>query len=56
MRDLTVSEVKEVSGGISWAEGGLAIIALGFSSPVTALFGAAIGGSMLFIDYQITHK
>ena len=53
MRDLSVSEVKEVSGGIGWGGAGLAIITLGFMSPITLGFGLAIGGSMLFIDSQL---
>ena len=51
MRELTSEEVEQVNGGIGWGSGGLAIIAIGFASPVTAPFGVAIGGSMLLLDY-----
>jgi len=52
MRDLTVSEVEEVSGGITAGEAGLTIISLGFFSPVTMGFGLAIGGALIFSEYM----
>ena len=51
MRDLTVSEVEEVSGGITEGEAGLAIIALGFMAPATIGFGFFIGGALIFSEY-----
>jgi hypothetical protein len=50
MRDLTVSEVEDVSGGITEGEAGMAIISLGFLSPVTIGFGLAIGGALIFSE------
>ena len=53
MRDLTVEETEQVSGGLDWGTSGATIIALGLSGGLaTGLFGLAIGGSMLFIDYH----
>ena len=50
MRELTAAEMQQVNGGLGWAEGGTAIMALGFLSPVTAGFGFFIGMSMLAVD------
>jgi len=53
MRKLNSVEISQVSGGLNWGEGGLAIIALGFAGgPVTAGFGLAIGGSMIYTSYR----
>lgn len=49
MRELTEGEVDSVHGGLGWDTGSLAIIGLGFAGgPATAMFGLAVGGSMLF--------
>lgn len=49
MRELTESEVDSVHGGLGWDAGAMGIIGLGFvGGPATAIFGLAIGGSMLF--------
>ena len=54
MRELTSQEVNDVSGGLDWGSGGLAVISLGFMSPVTTGFGLAIGGSMLLVDLYLS--
>lgn len=53
MQQLIDCEVDAVNGGrLDWDSGGLAVIGLGFAGgPATALFGLAIGGSMLAIGY-----
>ncbi|WP_218352885.1 hypothetical protein [Alteromonas lipotrueiana] len=53
MQPLIDCEVDAVNGGrLDWDSGGLAVIGLGFAGgPATALFGLAIGGSMLGIGY-----
>lgn len=52
MKELTPEEIDLVSGGLDWGEGGLSVIALGWSGGLaTGLFGTAVGGSMLVIDY-----
>lgn len=50
---LEESEVQLVSGArLDWDSGGLAVIGLGFAGgPATALFGLAVGGSMLVIGH-----
>ncbi len=50
MRELTCSEVEEVSGGLGWGDGGAAVIALGVAGGVsTGLFGVAVGFAMLYV-------
>ncbi|WP_170145502.1 hypothetical protein [Salinimonas sediminis] len=53
MQQLKEEEVNHVNGGrLDWDSGGLAVIGLGFAGgPATALFGLAVGGSMLAIGY-----
>lgn len=54
MRELTEQEVEQVSGGLDWGDGGTAVIAIGFvGGPATALFGMAVGGAMLYMDYKL---
>ncbi|MGH8156998.1 MAG: hypothetical protein ACREPQ_02670 [Rhodanobacter sp.] len=50
MKELTVMEVEQVSGGgLSPAEGGVAIIALGLmGGPFTMAFGLTVGIPLLF--------
>jgi hypothetical protein len=51
VRELTQEEVELVSGGLDAGTGGVTIIGLGFAGgPATALFGLAIGGSLLYLD------
>ena len=49
MRELTAREMDQVQGGLGLEAAGLAIIGLGFLTPVTAGFGLAIGGSLLYL-------
>jgi hypothetical protein len=50
MRELKAEELNDVSGGLDWDSGGLAIISIGMAGgPATALFGFAIGGAMLYV-------
>jgi hypothetical protein len=52
MKVLNESEVQMVSGGISFTEGGGAIIGLGFAGgPATAAFGLLVGGACLVVGY-----
>ncbi len=53
MNELTINEIEQVSGGMDdWTSGGIAVLGLGFAGgPVTAGFGLAVGGSMIFIGY-----
>ena len=52
MQELTVNEVNEVSGGLSFTEGGVAIIGLGFvGGPATAAFGLLVGGACLLVGH-----
>lgn len=52
-RELSVAEIDAVAGGMSdWTAGGMAVIGLGVTGgPVTAGFGLAIGGAMMFLGY-----
>ena len=51
MSNLSDDEIDMVSGGMDATTGGLAIIGLGLAGgPVTAVFGLAIGGSLLYLD------
>jgi hypothetical protein len=51
IRELSDAEIELVSGGLDASTGGLAIIGLGFAGgPATAVFGLAIGGSLLYLD------
>ncbi|MBD3649396.1 MAG: hypothetical protein HUJ31_18535 [Pseudomonadales bacterium] len=54
MRELTAAEVEQVSGGLDWVEGGIAVMALGISGGLaTGLLGLGIGGAMLVVGtYQ----
>lgn len=50
MQELTVNEVDAVSGGLTFSEGGMAIIGLGFcGGPATAAFGLLVGGACLYL-------
>ena len=49
MRELTESEVEQVSGGLSWTEGGLAVLGLATTTPLTMAFGYPIAGAMILI-------
>jgi len=49
MRELTKSEVKQVSGGLTWTEGGLAVLGLSATTPLTFLFGFPIAAAMLYV-------
>lgn len=55
MRQLTEAEVDEVSGGLDWGSGGVAVLGLGFTAATfgvsVPLFAAAVGGSMLYLHY-----
>lgn len=56
MRTLTEAEVDMVAGGRSgsdWTTAAYAIIGIGLAGGVaTGLFGLAVGGSMLYVDYN----
>ena len=57
MRELNRQEIQQVSGGLNWTEGGVAIIGLGIAGgPVTAGFGLAVGGAMLYTGYVLGNK
>jgi hypothetical protein len=44
--------VNEVSGGLSFTEGGVAIIGLGLAGgPATGAFGLLVGGACLLVGY-----
>jgi hypothetical protein len=50
MRELRTEELDDVSGGLGWNSGGLAVMSIGLAGgPATALFGFAIGGAMLYV-------
>ncbi|QIB65712.1 hypothetical protein [Kineobactrum salinum] len=51
--ELSTAEIDMVAGGMSdWTAGGMAVIGLGITGgPVTAGFGLAIGGAMMFIGH-----
>ncbi|MBL4682836.1 MAG: hypothetical protein JKY88_19260 [Pseudomonadales bacterium] len=53
MEDLTIDEMREVSGGLGLESGGLAIIAIGLATAATAGFGLAIGGALLYVSYRM---
>lgn len=57
MRVLTEAEVDQVSGGVSreqWRSAAYAIMGLGAAGGLaTGVFGLAIGGSMLYVDYRL---
>jgi len=55
MRELNMNEVEAVDGGLTFSEGGAAIIAIGFAGgPATAAFGLLVGGACLFVGYYQT--
>jgi bacteriocin-like protein len=50
--ELNEQELQNVNGGLSFTEGGLAIIGLGFAGgPATAAFGLLVGGACLYVGY-----
>lgn len=51
MRELTENELEQISGGLSWTEGGLTILTLSAVSPVTFAFGAPIAAGMLTVAH-----
>ncbi|MET3654883.1 hypothetical protein [Dyella japonica] len=53
MQELSMQDVNEVSGaGLSFSEGGAAIIALGLCGTVaTGGFGLLVGGACLLVGY-----
>jgi hypothetical protein len=52
MNELNINEMEEVFGGLSFTEGGAAIIGLGFvGGPATAAFGLLVGGACLFVGH-----
>jgi len=54
MQDLTIDEMQEVSGGLSFETGGLAIMALGIGGGIaTGGFGLAIGGALLYLSTRM---
>lgn len=60
MRELNVSEIEQVSGGMSPADGGAASLALAATAaiacaPFAAGFGLAAGVGLLYIAYT-QHK
>lgn len=58
MRELTLIEMEQVSGGLSdFQSAGIAVIGLGLAGgPVTAGFGLAIGGAMLYVGHYQNYK
>ena len=53
MKDLTLNQIEEVSGGMNdWTAGGIAVIAIGVGGTVaTGGFGLLVGGAMLVIGH-----
>lgn len=53
MCELTPKDVQDVSGGrLDWDSGGALVIGMGLAGgPAKALFGLAVGGSMLVIGH-----
>ncbi|WP_201315134.1 hypothetical protein [Dyella sp. EPa41] len=52
MKELNLEEINEVSGGLGWSDGGVAIISLGFAGgPATGAFGLLVGGACLIVGY-----
>ena len=50
MRELSLNEIENVSGGLSASDGGIAIIALGLAGGVaTGGFGLLVGGALLYL-------
>ncbi len=50
MRELTQNEIDDVAGGLNeWQQAGIAVMGLGFMTPVTSGFGFFVGGSMLLM-------
>lgn len=53
MRNLSSTEIEQVSGGLGPETGGVAIIALGASATLaTGLFGLAVGGALLYLAFK----
>lgn len=51
MRELTNEELNEVSGGLGWTDGGVAVMAISLGTPATAAFGVPIGLAMMVVGY-----
>lgn len=50
MRDLSINEIEEISGSLSFTEGGVAIVGLALITPVTAPL-ALIGLACMYVGY-----
>ena len=50
MREMSSTEIQSVDGGLSFTEGGIAIVGLAVCSPVTAPL-ALIGLACMYVGY-----